>query len=197
MTNLIELVKLLKTDSNNYLMSKPKRKDDILKLAAEGKSYSEIQKELGCSKGTIAYHLGEGQKEKVAKRQKDNVLQKKVTRFKSIKDEKNFYKRVYDFQERTLKFSTEDVLLRLLENPVCYLTGKVIDLKDPTSYELDHIVPKSRGGDSSLENLGFTTKIANRSKNNLLLAEFIQLCRDVLEHNGYKVEKLETKASDH
>lgn len=41
-----------------------KHKDNILKLYAEGKSYREIEKILGCSKGTIAYHVGKGQKEK-------------------------------------------------------------------------------------------------------------------------------------
>lgn len=31
-------------------------KEKILKLRSEGKSYNEIQKELGCSKGTISFH---------------------------------------------------------------------------------------------------------------------------------------------
>lgn len=40
----------------------------ILELNAQGKTYTEIQKTLGCSKGTIAYHLGAGQKEKTRAR---------------------------------------------------------------------------------------------------------------------------------
>ena len=43
-------------------------KDQILKLRAEGKTYNEIVKILGCSKGTVAYHCGSGQKEKTRKR---------------------------------------------------------------------------------------------------------------------------------
>jgi transposase len=39
-------------------------KEQILSLHKDGKSYSQIQVLLGCSKGTIAYHLGKGQKEK-------------------------------------------------------------------------------------------------------------------------------------
>lgn len=39
-------------------------KEQILKLRAEGKTYKEIKDVLGCSKGTIAYHCGDGQKEK-------------------------------------------------------------------------------------------------------------------------------------
>lgn len=37
---------------------------DILDLRAQGKSYREIESILGCSKGTIAYHLGTDQKQK-------------------------------------------------------------------------------------------------------------------------------------
>ena len=47
----------------------------IIELRNQGKSYNQIKEELGCSKGTIAYHLGDGQKEKtkgrMAKRRKE------------------------------------------------------------------------------------------------------------------------------
>jgi len=43
-------------------------KENILILHAEGKSYRQIQEILGCSKGTIAYHLGKGQREKTRTR---------------------------------------------------------------------------------------------------------------------------------
>lgn len=43
-------------------------KEEILRLRSEGKSYREIQAILGCSKGTIAYHLGPGQKDKTKDR---------------------------------------------------------------------------------------------------------------------------------
>ena len=46
-------------------------KEEIIRLYKEGKSYREIQKILGCSKGTISYHLGEGQKQKTQKRARD------------------------------------------------------------------------------------------------------------------------------
>ena len=39
-------------------------KEKIYELRAKGYSYRMIEKELGCSKGTISYHLGAGQKEK-------------------------------------------------------------------------------------------------------------------------------------
>ena len=47
-------------------------KDSIITLRQQGKTYTEIQKELGCSKGTISYHLGPGQKEKNVARRRVN-----------------------------------------------------------------------------------------------------------------------------
>lgn len=49
-------------------MNQEKLKEDILQLRAEGKSYNEIRKITGASKGTISYHCGEGQKEKAVAR---------------------------------------------------------------------------------------------------------------------------------
>jgi len=46
-------------------------KEKILELRAEGKTYNEIASILGCSKGSIAYHCGTGQKEKWMQRQRD------------------------------------------------------------------------------------------------------------------------------
>ena len=39
-------------------------KERILALRNEGLTYNEIKDLLGCSKSTISYHCGEGQKEK-------------------------------------------------------------------------------------------------------------------------------------
>ena len=39
-------------------------KEKILQLRNEGKTYKQIQEILKCSKSTISYHCGVGQKEK-------------------------------------------------------------------------------------------------------------------------------------
>lgn len=51
-------------------------KEEILKLRSQGKSYSEIQKELGCSPGTISYHCNEKSKEKAKLRSKNRKRKK-------------------------------------------------------------------------------------------------------------------------
>jgi len=59
-------------------------KDKILALRSKGKSYREIQDILGCSKGTISYHVGEGQKEKTSNRRKSQrtVILKYIQEYK-------------------------------------------------------------------------------------------------------------------
>lgn len=45
-------------------MNNTYHKDEIIRLHNDKFSYSQIAKILNCSKGTISYHLGKGQKEK-------------------------------------------------------------------------------------------------------------------------------------
>ena len=52
----------------NNLSIKRQLKENVFKLREEGKSYKAIAKELGCSKGTINYHLSEGAAEKIKSR---------------------------------------------------------------------------------------------------------------------------------
>ena len=64
--------------------------EQILKLRAEGKSYSEISKILSCSKSTISYWCNPNGKENVQrrtlKREKwRRTLEKKIANFKKRK----------------------------------------------------------------------------------------------------------------
>jgi len=54
-------------------------KNKILKLRKKGLSYNTIVKKLGCSKGTVAYHCGAGQKEKTLRRSLKNRANKLKT----------------------------------------------------------------------------------------------------------------------
>ena len=55
-------------------------KEQILKLRNEGKTYSEIRKELNCSLSTISYHCGDNQKQmaynRVLKKRKDKKMKR-------------------------------------------------------------------------------------------------------------------------
>jgi DNA invertase Pin-like site-specific DNA recombinase len=45
-----------------------RHKENIIDLRSKGYTYNQIQKELGCSKSTISYHLGDGQIKKTKER---------------------------------------------------------------------------------------------------------------------------------
>jgi transposase len=61
--------------------------DQIIQLYSEGKSYNQIKDALGCSKGTISYHLGEGQKTKTRNRTQDkrDVIKRYIQEYKQGK----------------------------------------------------------------------------------------------------------------
>jgi 5-methylcytosine-specific restriction endonuclease McrA len=100
-----------------------------------------------------------------------------------IKDGLN--QKMTDFKQRCNTIDPNLTKTNLLQKfgayPVCYLTGVAIDLEKSNTYSLDHIVPISRGGDSSLANCGLTTRLVNQAKHNLTVTEFLTLCQAVVE----------------
>lgn len=94
-------------------------------------------------------------------------------------------------------YKSEDAL-KHLNGPQtkCYLTGIDIDMtKD--DYQLDHILPISRGGTNELSNLGITCPEVNQMKGPLTTEELFYWCQKILEHNGYTViknENIETQS---
>lgn len=172
---------------------------EISKLRKEGKTYREITKILNCSIGLVSYYCGLNQKEKWLNRQRNTrnkePLVKKANHFKYGR-KRNLYFKYKDFQrgnEKSRKiensFTTQDVKNKIGDNPICYLTGRKINLAEPKAYNLDHFIPVAKGGTNSIENLRISCKEANMAKSDLFLEEFLLLCKEVLEFNGFKVTK--------
>ena len=177
-------------------------KDQILELRSQGKSYREIEAILGCSKSTISYHCGKGQKEKKAdnqrKRRADSVISKRVEGFqydRRLRDKSGDFQRgrlhgKHLAGKRLMTFSWQDVIDKFGWNTTCYLTGRAINLREPHTYHFDHKVPVSRGGSSGIDNLGIAYRDANIAKSDMMIEDFICLCKEVLEFNGYQVEQI-------
>jgi 5-methylcytosine-specific restriction endonuclease McrA len=191
-------------------------KEKILELRNQGKSYNQIVEILGCSKGTVSYYCGNNQKEKNKERAKNlrikNPLLKKIDNFKNSsqtikkfevkenKEERYIKDSIRKFQivdyyngnkSNKLKprtFNFNDVLNKFGVDTKCYLSGEPINLYK-NNYNLDHIIPVSRNGDNSIDNLGITHEIVNRMKNNLTPDELIEWCIKILTYNGYNVSK--------
>ena len=89
----------------------------------------------------------------------------------------------------TSKYSYQDAIEYLGGTKVrCYLTGKEIDI-EKDEFNLDHIIPVSKGGNNELENMAVVTPEANAAKTNLTVEEYLDLCKSVLENFGYTVTK--------
>jgi 5-methylcytosine-specific restriction endonuclease McrA len=184
-------------------------KEKIIKLREEGKSFREIQQILGCSKSTISYHCSKGQKEKTRKRsdkfRSSHPIHRKLENFKakscfktkcerfqmrvprSIPKENRNGSVVKSMKDITMTFKSNDVLSKFGETPRCYLSGRKIDWMDTDTYAFDHIIPASKGGNNSIDNLGICHPDANKGKSDLSVEEYIQICKEVLENNGYIV----------
>ncbi len=190
----------------------------IIALREQNKTYDEIATELECSKGTIAYWVGEGQKAKWQNRYDktqataSGVLKRKIARFKTetsfeintelkretssarkatriisdklgefakIKQENN---KLSNRNVKDREFNFQDIIDKFGEETVCYLTGDSIKLNEPHTYQLDHIIPRSRGGTNSIDNLGITSTTVNLAKRNMTPEEFVELCRKVVAY---------------
>lgn len=194
-------------------MAKPTNiKEQILLLREQGKSYREIERILGCSKSTVAYHLSDEQKEKAhlrnqKHRSNQHPYAKKLEAFRASKrstfEKQRLHKakkliqlKIETFHRGDNRmtyakptFTIDDVISKFGENPKCYLTGKQLNIHEPRTYAFDHILPVTRGGDNSIDNLGLCSKEANQAKFNMTNEEFFALCKQVLEHNGYEVKQ--------
>lgn len=191
-------------------------KEKILELRNQGKSYNQIVEILGCSKSTISYYCGDNQKEKLKERTKklklENPLIQKIDNFKSrvktikkneIKEDKEeryakesvrkFQTRDYSNKLRYNKlklktFNFNDVLEKFGVETNCYLSGEPINLYK-NNYNLDHIIPVSKNGDNSFDNLGIAHEVVNRMKSDLTPEELIEWCIKILTYNGYTISK--------
>lgn len=178
-----------------------------------GYSYNQIAKQIPCAKSTVCYYLGTNQKEKTQNRMKNfrknaHPYLVKANRFKeslpltTIKvlsnrsTRRKLTDKIFDFCKTfqngklmtdKINFTVDDLIQKFGENPTCYLTGQPINIHKPRSYHFDHIIPRSRGGSSSIDNLGICTKEANLAKSDKTPDELIHFCKRVLEHQGYEI----------
>jgi 5-methylcytosine-specific restriction endonuclease McrA len=174
-------------DLNSYAF---RMKAQILALRAQGLTYSQIKAQLGCSKGTIAYHCGIGQKAKSrARAEKRKYKKALLMRCNRFQRERLSGGRRGKLGKLTTTFNWHDVVAKFGYEPICYLTGRKLSLLDSRSYHFDHIVPLSKGGASTLDNLGLCCPEANQAKSSLYVPKLLALCKEILEYSGYEVHQ--------
>jgi 5-methylcytosine-specific restriction endonuclease McrA len=190
-------------------------KNKILELRALGWSYKKIAEEVDCAISTVSYHCSDGQKEKNlnrSRKRRQNPLIGKIDHFRNpgakyrnrrpeavkSNSKKLIRHKADDFQRRTpsgrygkrnIQFTYYDVINKFGIETECYLTGTKINLLEPRTYQFDHKIPATKGGDNSIENLGIVCPEVNWIKTNMTIEETLAFCEKVLKHNGYTVIK--------
>lgn len=182
----------------------------IIALRQKSLTFNQIAQQLKCSKSTVSYALRkktrELSKEKNAEYPiHEKKIQNKIYSFKNPKTRitplpiwylnptpkqvaKSISTKSSTFQ-RKMTFNYKDVYVKYGDHFPCSLTGRPLKFNEPNTYEYDHILPTSRGGDNTLSNLQLLCPEANHAKGMMTDDEFKDLCKEVIIHAGYKIYK--------
>ena len=142
----------------------------MIELRSLGKTYIEIASTLSCSEWTVKHQL-------IPNRKKN---QQRYFRKKGTDDPLFLKRKRFLIKGTVIPFSLGELKSKIGKEPRCYLTGEPIDLMKPETYSLDHIIPISRGGKSSLDNIGLCKSDVNQAKYDMTPTEFISLCKRVI-----------------
>lgn len=183
----------------------------IIDLRKQGLSYTKIAEKLSCSKSTVSYHCCQSSRDKTKER---GIKNKALCswKYKLMEKVSNFRNRIYDhepyhkcedwnkkfrtsvsrFKNRGIRmeeYTYQEALKHLGGTQLkCYLTGVPINILED-DYQLDHILPVSKGGTNELTNMAIACVVANQMKGGLTNDELFYWCQKILEYNGYIVTK--------
>lgn len=174
------------------------RRDEIRSLINRGFSHREIARKLRIARSLVAYYSSDKQKEKSYSRRRNRNLkypfESKYRTFVSPR-RRNQKKGTYNtgLWKEESRFTCDDLMKKFGISPMCYLCGKAIDIYDKSSYAFDHIIPRSRGGNSCIENLGICCTKCNTSKSSFTIKEYLEHIFKVLHNFGYDTSQIINK----
>lgn len=149
--------------------------EKILRLKSQGYSAKEIAGILKLATRTVQARIS-GSRDKL-----NGIIVEKLNKYQ--KGHRS------DSISNLVPLDKDAAKAKIKDTRSCYLSGRPITLTDKTSWSLDHKNPRSRGGTNSIQNMGVACQIANRSKQDMTVKEYLELCQDVLQNHGYIVYK--------
>lgn len=141
-----------------------KLKSEAFELRANGYSYRQINKKLGIAKSTLNDWFSPDGRQKTLKRNASLTAR--------------FRRKVSRAGFKIKGVSTFDLVERLKNRNFCYLCGNKIDLFID-KYDLDHVQPKSKGGNSQIKNLHPACSDCNYLKGNLSLDDLFVKIKEI------------------
>ena len=186
----------IRKKKRNFPGVKPKTElgKNIVSLWMKGWKKSEIVKQLNCSYYSVNYYCTKGYKEKrqIKKREyRSTWVGKLLTHWDGFKRSRQIK------SQQKYSVIKDEYEYKVLLNHLggiqtnCYLTGEPINL-ETDAYQLDHIVPLSKGGTSEITNCGITIPVANQMKTDMTVSELLDMCEKILVHYNYTVTKPST-----
>ena len=177
-------------------------KAEMFAMRSNGSTYNEICRKFSLSKGTIAYHFGNGQKEKTEQRKQmfrskpGGRLRRKIEQFNvkynppekqpRSKRRRCFYEKFRTFKGEDKMITYKEVLEKIWPGEdnekrtnywtKCSLTGADINMDaysdEPDVGTLDHEQPRSRDGTNTIDNCQPLRTRTNQMKGDMTNEEF-------------------------
>lgn len=124
---------------------------------------------------SVLYPYNHRKRFRFARHLKQTVFAVKRKRFRhgySLEDQHKYYFSLKQFEEK------------VRSHPYDEYTGWKLDIEDPKDWSPDHRIPRSLGGNCSLENCAITSTKVNMAKGNQSIEEFLEMCRAFCRHTG-------------
>lgn len=122
------------------------------------------------------------------KRTWENGGRERNRAYKQRKKDSDFFGYMVQFARRSNPSITPNDLLTMWNQQEgrCGLTGRPLEMAAGRA-QIDHIIPRARGGGHELENLRWVCPEANMAKRDLTDEEFFALCSDVAQWIGERL----------
>jgi 5-methylcytosine-specific restriction endonuclease McrA len=169
-----------------------KEVEKILKNRATGKLYTTCR---ACSRYNATkqenrrkQRSSEGLCERCGKNPPKKGVKNCLTCVKKMSAQQKRYRQTRFFENKarsgayrySVKFAQQLAFLWKRQRGFCVLTGRRLNRYNA---EIDHIVPRSKGGTEDIQNLRFLHRDVNQAKRALSDKDFLLLCQEVVSNN--------------
>lgn len=135
------------------------------------KVVDEISKVMGKLPAGIFIEVAAGDEKKGRTISRYDQLKKIYSEIKNNPDFSKVQDDLKQYRDNPKELDNRALLLYFLQNGKCLYSGKPLDINNLSSYQIDHILPRSFTKDDSIENLALVISSENQRKRDSLLLD--------------------------